>query len=109
MVGRATLTTTSAPQASSAEPTDPPASEYSLSGCPALSPAPDSTATSSSPSANEPTTSGISATRRSPSRDSLGTPPLMRAARAYSKLRRILPAAEEGADDVLWGDRHLVP
>ena len=43
MVGTATLTTTSAPQASSAEPTEAPASEYSLSGCPALSPAPDST------------------------------------------------------------------
>src|SRR5437762_2753595 len=54
-----------------------PASEYSGSGWPDSAPAPDSTATSISSPVRERTTSGISATRRSPSRDSLGTPTLI--------------------------------
>src|SRR5436190_7455108 len=82
-VGTATLTTASAPHASSPPPTLAPASPYSPSGCPAPSPAPDSTATSISLPVSDVTTSGIIATRRSPSRDSLGTPTL-KAARDYS-------------------------
>ncbi len=74
LVGSATLTTTSAPQAASPGPTPAPASVYSGSGWPAPSPAPDSTATSTSLLLSELTASGVSATRRSPSRDSLGTP-----------------------------------
>ena len=57
------------------------------------SPAPASTATSSSPSAKSRTASGISATRRSPSADSLGTP-TFKWARAY--LKRVRDAGQRG-------------
>src|SRR5205085_1986211 len=83
----ATCRTTSAPQAASAPPTSAPASLYSESGCPAPSPAPDSSATSRSDLRSEATMSGTSATRRSPSAVSLGTPILIGESRAAYAIR----------------------
>ena len=71
-VGAATLATTSAPHGS---PIVAPASVNWASGVPAASPAPASTTTSWSLPRRR-TTSGESATRRSPSAVSLGTPTL---------------------------------
>jgi hypothetical protein len=52
----------------------PPASSYDASGNEAASPAPRSTSTSKPAGTSLPTTSGTSATRRSPGLVSLGTP-----------------------------------
>src|SRR4051794_23353721 len=71
-VGGVTLRTTSAAQMSS--PTFAPASVYSSSPCDAPSPASGSTTTSISLAVSALTTSGTSATRRSPSAVSFGTP-----------------------------------
>src|SRR3954454_22722804 len=72
--GTATRTITSAPYGS---PIAAPASVYSESGSSAGSPAPASTVTSWPAPVSLRTTSGTSATRRSPSAVSLGTPILI--------------------------------
>src|SRR3954454_14989147 len=74
VVGARTTATTSAPQASAAEPTLTPASVYAWSGMCESSPAPDSTTASTPRAASFFATSGTSATRFSPWADWLGTP-----------------------------------
>src|SRR3954465_5146757 len=74
MLGARTTATTSAPQASAAEPTVTPASVYARSGMCDSSPAPDSTTASTPRAASFFATSGTSATRFSPRADWLGTP-----------------------------------
>ena len=75
-VGFCTLTTTSASQAVSASVA--PASSYAASSNDAALPAPRSTTTSCPASTSLATTSGTSATRRSPGAVSFGTPILTR-------------------------------
>jgi hypothetical protein len=73
--GAATRRTTSAPHVTSPSTTSAPASAYWESGWPAASPAPRSTSTSTcSFFFSDLTTSGTSATRRSPAAVSFGTP-----------------------------------
>ena len=83
--GGATFATTSADQAPS--PSLAPAASNRASGIPAASPAPGSTTTSCPWPASLRTTSGTSATRRSPSAVSLGTPISTEAA-TYTSVRR---------------------
>src|SRR3954465_10718211 len=73
--GAATRRTTSAPHVTSPSTTSAPASSYWESGWPAATPAPFSTSTETfSLALKDLTTSGTSATRRSPSTVSFGTP-----------------------------------
>src|SRR6478609_9484563 len=83
--GGATMTTTSAAHGS---PIVAPASLYSASGISARSPAPDSTTTSTPLDFRRLTTSGTSATRRSPGAVSFGTPTFMRGAKLSDPVRR---------------------
>ena len=91
--GRRTLSTRSAPSASSAETSRAPAEAYSASGKPALAPAPCSTATSAPSPTNFLTVSGVAATRVSPGSVSAGAPISIRLPPRPSTSARQAPTA----------------